>query len=65
MYHTDPFSIYIGHNVRRQAMQLIFLGPYIVPSPKHHQATQTGNAEEYSLSSNSSSKINQSWTHLS
>ena len=31
-------------------MQLIFLGPYILPSPKHHQATQTGNVKEFSLS---------------
>ena len=48
-----------------EAMKLIFLGPYIVPSPKHHQETQTGNMEECSLSSNSSSNINQSWAHLS
>ena len=46
-------------------MQLIFLCPDIVPLPKHHQAPQTGYAEECSLSSNSLSKINQSWTHLS
>ena len=63
MYHTDPCSMYICHHIETLAMQLIFLGPYIVPSPENHQATQTGNAEECSLSSNSSSKFNQTWTH--
>ena len=46
MYHTDPFSIYICQIVRRQAMRFIFLGPYIVPSPKHQRATPTGNEED-------------------
>ena len=45
--------------------QIIFLGPYIVPLPKHHQATQTENTVECSLLSNCLPKINQSWTHLS
>ena len=44
--------------------QLIFLGPYIVPSPKRRRQ-QTGNMEECSLLSNCLSKINQSSTHLS
>ena len=44
MYHTDPFSIHICHNVSRQAMQ--------VHAPKHHQATQIRNAEDCTLSLN-------------
>ena len=46
MYHTDPFSIYICHNICRQAMQLICFGPYMVPSPTHHQTKNTHVATE-------------------
>ena len=51
--------------IMSEQSQIIFLGPYIVPSHKHHQATQTGNTVECSLLSNRLPKINQSWTHLS
>ena len=38
-YHTNPFSIHV--DVATKATQLIFLGTYVVPSPKHHHTKNT------------------------
>ena len=53
MHQIDPFSIYICHNVSTQVIKSSFWA-----SPKHHQATQTGNTVECSLLSNCLPKKN-------